>query len=74
MEALLKLIVGVDGVTAGMLVQLGYMYLVIRVIVAATVLGVVMIIASAVRYGIDSVAKRHEAILEAKVKSKSTIY
>ncbi len=61
MEALLKLIVGIDGVTAEALIQLSYIYLASKFISAATVvaslLGVVAIITKTVRYGIDKAAQ-----------------
>lgn len=57
MEALLKLIVGVDGVTAEMLVQLSYIYLATELVgwagITITILGLVAIICKTVRYGID---------------------
>ncbi len=61
MEALLKLIVGVDGVTAAMLVQVSYLYVATKVIhsltVIATVLGVVALITKTVRFGITKASE-----------------
>ena len=57
MEALLKLIVGVDGVTAGMLTQVAYLYVVGLSVTAvkwiAIFLGMTAIICKTVKYGID---------------------
>jgi len=57
MEALLKLIVGVDGVTAEMLVQIAHLYVLVQAIsvvaTTITILGLVGIICYTVRWGIN---------------------
>jgi len=61
MEALLKLIVGVDGVTAEMLVKLSYIYLASKFIGTAGVvvgfLGMASIICRTVRFGITKASE-----------------
>jgi len=65
MEALLKLIVGVDGVTANMLVQVSYLYVATKVIstvgYVAALLGFTYLVTGTIKWGIERTAKVTEA-------------
>ncbi len=72
MEAILKLIVGVDGVTAEMLVQISYLYAALRITgIAATLIGTIAVFAMlfyTIRWGIN----RNCSVVEARIVAKVT--
>ena len=68
MEALLKLIVGVDGVTAEMLISLAYLYVAGQAITTlgfvTGFLGLATIITRCIRYNIDKISEVSKARIE----------
>lgn len=74
MEAILKLIVGVDGVTAEMLLQISYLYVALSIAeTIATWAGVVAVFAMlfhTIRWGINRNCAVVDAQIAAKVKAR----
>lgn len=72
MEALLKLIVGVDGVTAEMLLQISYLYAGMRIVgTIASLIGAIAVFGMlfyTIRWGIN----RNCSVVEARIAAKVT--
>lgn len=72
MEAILKLIVGVDGVTAEMLLQISYLYAALKITsTIATLAGAIAVFAMlfyTIRWGIN----RNCSVVEARIAAKVT--